>query len=151
MLKINVGELNFKKILELGSLYVDKTLFIRDLIAEGSDVTLITRPRRFGNTLNMSMLKYFFDGKNKEEHKTLFNGLNIRYLWTLIIFSGYLTKIRRVSSERYDLKISNEDIKRIFRKFLEEVSIKYIGDISALQRALYKDDYINFVNGKTYI
>ncbi len=54
-----------------------KTLFIKEFIENGSEVNLITRPRRFGKTLNMSMLKYFFDDKNKEENKKLFNGLNI--------------------------------------------------------------------------
>ena len=77
MSKINVGELDFKKFLESGSLYVDKTLFIKEFIEEAARINLITRPRRFGKTLNMSMLKYFFDDKNKEENKKLFDGLNI--------------------------------------------------------------------------
>ena len=77
MSMIKVGTLDFKKYIESGDLYVDKTLFIKEFIDEGSEVNLITRPRRFGKTLNVSMLKYFFDYKNKEENEKLFNGLNI--------------------------------------------------------------------------
>ena len=54
-----VGVDNFEKLVENGYYYVDKTLFIRDLIDMRGEVNLFTRPRRFGKTLNMSMLQYF--------------------------------------------------------------------------------------------
>ena len=54
-----------------------KTKFIENILEDGSQVKLFTRPRRFGKTLNMSMLKYFFDVKNKDENRKLFEGLNI--------------------------------------------------------------------------
>ena len=57
--------------------FVDKSLFIRDLIDDGAKIILLTRPRRFGKTLNMSMLKYFFSC-TKENTAALFDGLKIR-------------------------------------------------------------------------
>ena len=77
MSMIEVGTYNFKEFLKTGRLYVDKTLFIKEFIENSSKINLITRPRRFGKTLNMSMLEYFFDYKNKEDNKKLFDGLNI--------------------------------------------------------------------------
>jgi hypothetical protein len=56
-----VGVSDYKKIIEKGFYHVDKTLLIKDLLDKKSEVTIIPRPRRFGKTLNMSMLRYFFD------------------------------------------------------------------------------------------
>jgi hypothetical protein len=60
MRPIAIGESDFKFLIENKYLYVDKSLFIKAIIDEPSRVILITRPRRFGKTLNLSMLKYFF-------------------------------------------------------------------------------------------
>lgn len=54
---------NFKEIIDVNAYYVDKTLLIKDVIDVSDKIILITRPRRFGKTLNMSMLKYFFERK----------------------------------------------------------------------------------------
>ena len=75
--KLPIGVSNFKDIIEKNYYYFDKTKFIENILEDGSQVKLFTRPRRFGKTLNMSMLKYFFDVKNKEENRKLFEGLNI--------------------------------------------------------------------------
>lgn len=73
-MKLPVGIDNFKKLRESHFYYVDKTRLIEQLLLNWSEVTLFTRPRRFGKTLNMSMLKSFFEiGTDK----TLFNGLYI--------------------------------------------------------------------------
>jgi hypothetical protein len=61
MKKIAVGESDFKKIISGNYYYVDKSLFIKEIIDRGETVILIPRPRRFGKTLNISMLKYFYD------------------------------------------------------------------------------------------
>ena len=61
MKKLPVGIDDFRKIRENDYYYVDKTNLIREIIDNGSEVTLFTRPRRFGKTLNMSMLKAFFE------------------------------------------------------------------------------------------
>ena len=75
--KLPIGVSNFKDIIEKNYYYFDKTKFIENILEDGSQVKLFTRPRRFGKTLNMSMLKYFFDVKNKDENRKLFERLNI--------------------------------------------------------------------------
>ena len=77
MKRLAIGVSNFKKIIEGDFYYFDKTKFIEEIINDGSEVKLFTRPRRFGKTLNMSMLKYFFDIENKEENRKLFKDLYI--------------------------------------------------------------------------
>jgi hypothetical protein len=59
--KLPIGKSDFKNIIEDNYCYVDKTLFIKDIIDKGDTILLIPRPRRFGKTLNLSMLKYFYD------------------------------------------------------------------------------------------
>lgn len=59
---------NFKKLIDNNGYYVDKTLFIKELIDIPNEIILITRPRRFGKTLNMSMLKYFFEAPKCRMH-----------------------------------------------------------------------------------
>ena len=71
-----VGIENFKEMIEKGYYYVDKTLLIQDLMDLKGKVTLFTRPRRFGKTLNMSMLRYFFE-RSDEDRRTLFEGTKI--------------------------------------------------------------------------
>ena len=66
---VPVGIEDFKELIQEGYYYIDKTLLIDEMLMNKSKVTLFTRPRRFGKTLNMSMLKYFFDVKDKEENK----------------------------------------------------------------------------------
>ena len=75
--RLPIGVSDFKEIITKNYYYFDKTKFIENILDDGSKVKLFTRPRRFGKTLNISMLKYFFDVKNKEENRTLFEGLNI--------------------------------------------------------------------------
>ena len=74
---IPVGIEDFKELIQDEYYYVDKTLLIDEMLMNKSKVTLFTRPRRFGKTLNMSMLKYFFDVKDKEENKKLFENLKV--------------------------------------------------------------------------
>ena len=61
MKKFSVGESDFKQVISGNYYYVDKSLFIKDIIDRGNKIILIPRPRRFGKTLNISMLKYFYD------------------------------------------------------------------------------------------
>ena len=73
---IPVGISDFKEIRENNNYYIDKSGFISELLTDGAaKVTLITRPRRFGKTLGMSMLYYFFNVRN--ESQKLFEGLEI--------------------------------------------------------------------------
>ena len=77
MKRLAIGLSDFKHLIEEDFYYFDKTKFIEEIIEDGSQVKLFARPRRFGKTLNMSMLKYFFDIKNREENKEIFKDLYI--------------------------------------------------------------------------
>ena len=76
MYGIGIGESDFKILRIKKDYYIDKTKYIKDIINNRSKVLLITRPRRFGKTLNMSMLRYYFDC-TKKDSKELFKGLEI--------------------------------------------------------------------------
>ncbi len=76
-----IGVDNFEKLIKDGYCYIDKTMFIKELLDLKGEVNLFIRPRRFGKTLNLSMLRYFFEDtgetKKNEENKSLFQGLKI--------------------------------------------------------------------------
>jgi len=74
---LGIGIEDFKEIIYENCYYIDKTMYIEDLIKDKSKIKLFTRPRRFGKTLNMLTLKYFFDIENKEENRKLFKNLYI--------------------------------------------------------------------------
>lgn len=71
-----IGIDNFEMLITRGYYFIDKTLLIKDLLDNKADVNLFTRPRRFGKTLNMSMLQYFFENSSKD-NSYLFENLNI--------------------------------------------------------------------------
>lgn len=73
---IPIGVEDFKRLVERGYYFVDKTLMIKDILDKDSMVSLFTRPRRFGKTLNMSMIQRFFE-KTEDSNAYLFENLNI--------------------------------------------------------------------------
>ena len=75
--KLPIGISDYKKLVEGDYYYVDKTDFIRQIIEEGSLITLLPRPRRFGKTLNLSTLRYFFEKTEGNVYRPLFEGKNI--------------------------------------------------------------------------
>ncbi len=79
-----IGTDDFKKVITGGYYYVDKTMLVQELLDKRGEVNLFTRPRRFGKTLNMSMLQYFFEDTGKEEenrkNKSLFANLAISHM-----------------------------------------------------------------------
>ena len=75
--KITIGTEDFNWLREVNGLYVDKTPFIEELVESGNKVTLFLRPRRFGKTLTLSMLRYFFSDEEGNDPKKLFSGLKI--------------------------------------------------------------------------
>lgn len=77
---IPIGISDFKKIIDEDFTYVDKSLFIQEIIEKGIEVALFPRPRRFGKTLNLSMLRYFFE-KTPGDTSYLFKNLNI---WKIV-------------------------------------------------------------------
>ena len=76
MKKLDLGNSDFKSIIENNNYFVDKSLFIKEVIDCQSQIVLLPRPRRFGKTLNLSMLRYFFD-INRKSQNNLFLNLNI--------------------------------------------------------------------------
>ena len=70
---IALGTEDFKELIESNSLFIDKTLFIKELIDNTSKAVCFPRPRRFGKSLNISMVKYYFSLEYKDN--TLFKGL----------------------------------------------------------------------------
>lgn len=77
MKNLPIGRTDFKEIVQGDYFYTDKTMLIHDLLKDAAKVTLFTRPRRFGKTINMSMIQHFFDIREAEENRGLFTGLNI--------------------------------------------------------------------------
>jgi Protein of unknown function (DUF1703)./Predicted AAA-ATPase. len=71
-----IGIDDFKKLIEEEAFFIDKSLLIKELIDDSAEIKLITRPRRFGKTLNLSMIKYFFE-KSEADNSKLFTNLKI--------------------------------------------------------------------------
>jgi len=109
MKKIPIGIDDFKKLRENSAYYVDKTKLISEILDDGAEVKLFTRPRRFGKTLNMSMLKYFFDIDNAEENRKLFSELDIEK-------SEYFSESRLVPLSIQSIPLPNT-ISRMFLLF----------------------------------
>jgi len=76
MKELNLGHSDFKDIIENNNYFVDKSMLIKEVLKAQKSVLLFPRPRRFGKTLNLSMLRYFFD-KNEPENQKLFKDLKI--------------------------------------------------------------------------
>ena len=116
--KLPMGCEDFRTLIDKKLLFVDKTLLIKELIDdEGTTVSLITRPRRFGKTLNLSMLHYFFAEKVLEEPtKGLFNGLKIsqagkQYMTHQGQYPVIFVSFKRIKSENFQEMIN--DLKRL--------------------------------------
>ena len=89
---------------------MDKTKFMEAVLEDASNVKLFTRPRRFGKTLNMSMLKYFFDVRDSEENRKLFNGLDIeksKYINEQGKYPTILISLKSIKYETWEESFSN--------------------------------------------
>ena len=75
--KLPIGISDYKLLVSEDYYYVDKTDFIRQIVEEGSLITLLPRPRRFGKTLNLSTLRYFFEKTEGNIYRPLFKGKSI--------------------------------------------------------------------------
>ena len=130
---------NFKTMIDKSAYYVDKTKFIEDVLSE--QVVLYTRPRRFGKTLNMSMLYYFFSIKEKE-NAYLFDGLNIsKNKDALKVQNKYPTifiSLKEMKSLTFDAQISSFSnvIYELLEKNLEILSSDQLSDTT--KDILYK-------------
>ena len=119
---VSIGNQSFESIREKDNFYVDKTLFIREWWDSDDAVTLITRPRRFGKTLNMNMLECFFSNKYKDRWD-LFEGLEIwrdeKYRELQGTYPVIFLSFASIKQVRYDetvIKIKDELI-RIYNEY----------------------------------
>ena len=85
---VGIGESDFKMLRMQNCYFIDKSMYIKDIIDNDSKVVLVTRPRRFGKTLNMSMLKYFFDCDSKDS-KEVFKGFHLRPINHVVFMGPY--------------------------------------------------------------
>ena len=140
MKRLAIGIDDFRKIIKEDCYYVDKTKFIEAILEDASNVKLFTRPRRFGKTLNMSMLKYFFDVRESEENRELFNGLDIEKSKYIDEQGKYPTILISLKSIKYETwEESLEQLKSLvsnlynefeyIRKCLNESEIELFNDI----------------------
>jgi len=133
MQTIGLGESDFKNLRTRNEYFIDKSLYIKNIIDNGSRVILITRPRRFGKTLNMSMLKYYFDCKTKN-NKELFKGLKIME-----------------QDEKYTSKLGYYPVIYITLKDVDgETKEKMILDLKATISKLYKQHRYLLESEKIY-
>ena len=150
MRKIPIGIEDFKRIIVENYYYIDKTKFIEEIVDDGALVKLFTRPRRFGKTLNMSMLKYFFDIREKEENRKLFDGLYIenssviaeqgKYLVIFITMKDIKGNSLESLMDKFKTTISNLFVEyRYLREKLDERDIDVFDAIWKKQDTDYSD------------
>lgn len=94
---------DFKTIIENDYYFADKSMLINELLNKKSEVTLLSRPRKFGKTLNMSMLNYFFNIEDRELNRNLFNDLNISNTDKMIYQGEYPV----ICMSLKDIKVNN--------------------------------------------
>ncbi len=116
--KIPIGREDLKDIVDNNCYFVDKSLMIRDILDNGAKVTLFTRPRRFGKTLNMSMLRYFFE-KSGQDNSYLFNDLAIsqageKYLSHMGQYPVISISLKGMKQANYEMALS------VFKKIVED-------------------------------
>lgn len=123
---LSTGIDDLKKLIDNNCYYVDKSNLICDLIDNFNQATLITRPRRFGKSLNMSMLRYFFE-KSKEDNSYLFNGLEVsknekymqeqgKYPVILLSFSSVKAQTFEENIRQFHISIAKE-----FKRYKDDV------------------------------
>ena len=160
--RLPIGISDFKEMIEDNYYYVDKTNFIAEILEKRAKATLITRPRRFGKTLNMTTLKYFLDIKNAEENKKLFQGLDIeesKYMceqgkYPVIYLTmkdcggesylEFLKKFKSLLSKLFDdyeyimEKLNTRELKEFNKIWLEEEDGNYGESLKFLAEIVYK-------------
>jgi len=145
MKKLPIGISNFKEIVEENYYYIDKTDFISEVINNGAKVILLPRPRRFGKTLNLSMLRFFF--KNRGDNQELFRGLKIAQTTE---FREYLGKYPVIFLSFKDIKQRNFEssyeklyslIQQEFMRCFKEIDIESLNFLDRL-------NYMNILERK---
>lgn len=146
-----IGVDNFENIIKNGYYYVDKTLMIKELLDKKGEVTLFTRPRRFGKTLNMSMLQDFFeDTGNREKNikrKMLFENLKI-----MKAGKAYIERMCQYSVISLSLKSAKQsDFETAYYCITEEIAREFKRHREILGQITLEEDkrrYLNIMNQK---
>ena len=137
---VNVGEQRFDRLREERKLYIDKTDFIREWWENSSTVTLITRPRRFGKTLNMSMLECFFSNRY-EGRSDLFEGLSIwdeeKYRELQGSFPVIFLSFANIKAKEYK-KMKNKITEVIFQLYEQNRYLLGSGLLSEKEKEYYE-------------
>jgi len=149
MKPLPIGVDLFENIVSKNYFYIDKTLFIKEVLALQNEVTLITRPRRFGKTLNMSMLKCFFDVTQKKQN--LFDGFQIMRYGDIV--EKYKNKYPVIFVTLKGVKEptfadSMEMLKDLMAKLYRQN--QYLYDSDALSR-YQKEDFEKFLSKKATV
>lgn len=136
---IGIGEGDFKGLRVRNNYYIDKTMYIKDIIDNESRVILITRPRRFGKTLNMSMLKYYFDCR-QNDNRELFKGLKImkqeeKYISKLGAYPVIYVTLKDAGLMNYEMMIMQ--LKTIMMELYYEHKNLLDGEISEGERNIF--------------
>jgi len=166
---IQIGTSDFKELIEENNYFVDKSLLIKEFLENGAKIILTPRPRRFGKTLNLSMLRYFFDIRTKADTKELFKDLKIEnekeimklqgeYPVIFVSFKGVkynnfenaMSAIEMLMSEVYkeyrylmESEIFKEDEKRDFNKIINREADVVLLTISIKNLTNYLYKYYN--------
>ncbi len=145
MKRLPIGISNFRRVIINNNYFVDKSLIIQELINSNAQITLLPRPRRFGKTLNLSMLRYFFD--NREKSEKLFRELKI---YRTDEFKKHLNRYPVIFLSFKDIKQSNFEssysklyslIQEEFMRHFEEINIDSLNFLDRL-------NYMNILEGK---
>ena len=144
--QLPIGVSDFKEVMEEDLYFVDKSLLIKEIIEDKSKIILLPRPRRFGKTLNMSMLKYFFE-KTDEDNTELFKNLNI---YKHKKYMEYHNKYPIIYITFKDLKDSSWE--NCYNKIKEIIIEEFLRHKYVLSGELLddveKDTYIKTINGE---
>lgn len=147
MKELDLGNSDFKSVIENDYYFVDKSMFVSEVIKTQNQVILLPRPRRFGKTLNLSMLQYYFD-INQADQANLFEGLNVwasedgvrdRYAKYPVIFISF----KDAKDDHWNgcLELIIEEIVDLYRKH------KYLLDHGILDES-EQMDYMNIIHKK---
>ncbi len=172
MQRLPIGLSDYKELIDEDYYYIDKTLFIEDLLIHGGAVTLIPRPRRFGKTLNLSMLKYFFE-KSEHSNSYLFEDKKIwsvakirtmqgKFPLIFITFKGIKESSWEATYEKFAQVIANEyrrhkylcdgDLLSVSEKAIFNRIVTYASSESEYHRSLlYLSNFLERYHGEKTI
>ena len=154
MKKLGIGYENYKEFIDGNMYYVDKTLLIRDILDKGGKVTLFTRPRRFGKTLALSMLRTFFEAEYDREGNAIDKSRYFEGMKIMDAGGEVLAKMGQYPVIKLSLKSAKQpDFYGAFMKLREEIidefSRHYYLSSSANISEETKKDFLELLKGKS--